>query len=110
MGKPNKWETNKRKGNKMKYLMGVALLAFCLSAQAKVIAELPNKGGGRIILTDEACRQKGYKLAYSQMEGNSTLLGCWSTDSQFVHIMWYDNDLRSYGIEYWRLVDTKPTL
>ena len=108
MGKPNKWETNKRKGNKMKYLMGVALLAFCLSAQAKVIAELVNKGGGKIVITNEACRQAGYKLAYTQMDGAQTLLGCWSMDDSFIHILWYDNDLRSYPLEFWVLKNYKP--
>lgn len=95
----------------MNKLLTVLLIGLSLTANAKTVAELPNKGGGRIILTDETCRQKGFKLAYSQMEGASTLLGCWGMDSQFIHIMWYDGDLRSYGLEYWRLTnETKPTL
>lgn len=94
----------------MKYLFGFALLAFCLTAQAKAVAELPNKGGGKIIITDEACRQQGYKLAYTQMNGAPTMLGCWGMDNKFIHIMWYDNDLRSYELEYWRVIEVKPNL
>ena len=84
------------------------LMSLITSAEAKVIAESNNKGGGKIVLTDEACRQKGYKLAYTQMSGYSTLLGCWSSDDSFVHIMWYDNDLRSYPMDTWYLPETKP--
>ena len=94
----------------MKYLFGIALLALCFTAQAKAIAESNNKGGGKIVLTDETCRQKGYRLAYTQMNGYPTLLGCWSMDNSFVHIMWYDNDLRSYPIDTWNLIEIKPSL
>lgn len=94
----------------MKYLFGVVLLAFCLTAQAKAVAELNNKGNGKIVITDESCRQKGFKLAYTQMSGYPTLLGCWSMDNRFVHIMWYDNDLRSYELEFWNLIEAKPNL
>ena len=87
-------------------LLMAALLS--ITAEAKVIAETPNQGSGKIVLTDEACRQKGYKLAYTQMSGYSTLLGCWSSDDSFVHIMWYDNDLRSYPMDTWYLPETKP--
>ena len=98
-------------GVKMNKLLAILIIGLSLSANAKTIAELPNKGGGKIILTDNNCRTKGYKLAYTQMDGASTLLGCWTSDNSFVHILWYDNDLRSYGLEYWQLTnDVKPTL
>ena len=89
-------------------LLVIVSLTLCTTLEAKVIAETNNLGGGRIVLTDEACRQKGYRLAYTQMSGQQTILGCWSSDDSFVHIMWYDNDLRSYPIENWILKNYKP--
>ena len=93
---------------KLGYLLCLMALSTASLTEAKVIAETNNLGGGRIVLTDEACRQKGYRLAYTQMSGQQTILGCWSSDDSFVHIMWYDNDLRSYPIENWILKNYKP--
>lgn len=85
------------------------LIALCLPfiANAKVIAESYNKGGGKIVLTDEVCRDGQFKLAYSQLNNSPTILGCWGVDDSFVHIRWYDDDLRSYPINNWRIL--KPT-
>ena len=89
----------------------VIALFLPIIGNAKPIAETRNQGGGRIILTDELCNDGKFKLAYTQMNGASTLLGCWGMDNTFVHIRWYDGDLRSYPLEGWRLIDqVKPTM
>jgi len=67
-------------------------------------------GGGKIVLTDEFCNDNKNHLAYTQMSGASTLLGCWTHDDSFVHIRWYDGDLRSYSYENWIMKTVKPTL
>ena len=90
----------------------IALLMLPALAQAEVIAITKNKGGGMIVLTNEACREAGYRLAYSQMDGMPTLLGCYGTDNQFIHIQWYDGELRSYPYNGWTIIkkDTKGTM
>ena len=92
----------------MRYALLLAFLLLNTPAEAKVLAELRNMGNGKIVLTDETCRQQGYRVAYTQMDGYKTLLGCWAVDDSFVHIMWYDNDLRSYPLEGWTLKNIKP--
>jgi hypothetical protein len=88
-----------------------ALLLLPLVATAKPIAETNNQGGGRIVLTNDKCNDPNFKLAYSQMNGASTLLGCWGMDNTFIHIRWYDGDLRSYPIEGFRMIEAvKPTM
>jgi len=93
----------------MKHLLGIALLAFCLNAQAKVIAESANKAGGKMVLTDEFCNDNKNKMAYSVMNGAPTLMGCWAVDDSYVHIRWYDNDLRSYPLQNW-VIKTQATM
>ena len=89
----------------------LALLLLPMIVKAEAIAETRNSGGGKIVLTNEACNQKGFKLAYTMMNGASTLLGCWGMDSSFIHIRWYDGDLRSYPLEGWIILkNTQPTM
>lgn len=96
----------------MKKLIAILGLAVTLNAQAKPILETNNNGGGKMVLTDEFCNDNTHKLAFSQVAGVSTLLGCWVGDGQFVHIRWYDGDLRSYPYSTWRLINAPvvPTL
>ena len=61
---------------KAAYLLGLMALCTAFHIEAKVLAESYNKGGGKLVLTDEACRQQGYRLAYSQLSGYQTILGC----------------------------------
>lgn len=84
----------------MKNLLLAALLV-ALPAHSEALFETTNKAGGRIVLTDEYCRDGAHKLAYSMMPNYPTLLGCWTADSQYVHIGWYDGDLRSYPYTGW---------
>ena len=92
-----------------KLLIALALIPTLTHAEA--LFELPNKAGGKIVLTDEYCRDNQHKLAYSVMANYPTLLGCWTADNSFVHIGWYDGDLRSYSYDGWRDVRrVKPSL
>jgi hypothetical protein len=86
----------------------IALLLAPLIADARIIAETYNKNGGKIVITDEVCRDARYKLAYAMSAGISTLLGCWTSDEDFIHIQWYDGDLRSYPYEGWVVKNQKP--
>ena len=95
---------------KMKYLIGISALFMALSVQAKVIAESSNKGGGKMVVTDELCNDGKNKMAYSVMNGAQTLMGCWAYDDSYIHIRWYDGDLRSYPLENWILKTTKGNI
>jgi len=87
----------------------IALLIVSSTVQAESLFETYNKAGGKIVLTDELCRDNKHKLAYSMMDGADTLLGCWSADSSYVHIGWYDGSLRSYPYGIWNYTaKTKP--
>ena len=95
----------------MKYLLLATLLVAPI-AHSEALFELRNQAGGKIILTDEKCRDNSHYLAYSMMPNYPTLLGCWAADSQYVHIGWYDNDLRSYPATSWTYIGkgNKPNI
>ena len=89
--------------DRIKYLLAAVLMVITLNAQAKVIAEMYNKGGGKIVITNDRCNDNKNYLAYATSNEIGTLMGCWAYDESFIHIRWYDGDLRSYPIEAWVL-------
>jgi len=91
----------------MKNLLLASLLLVCCSAEAKIVAESLNQSGGKMVLTTEKCTNSTGYVAYSVMENNPTLLGCWLNDDDFIHIRWSDGDLRSYPYNVFIIKD-KP--
>jgi hypothetical protein len=88
-------------------ILALAMMAVMSSASAESIAYLANKGGGRIVITDEACSNQKGKIAYTTGDSN-TILGCWFIDDLYVHIVWADDGkLRSYPLENWILMPKK---
>jgi len=88
-------------------ILALAMVAVMSSASAESIAYLANKGGGRIVITDEACSNQKGKIAYTTGDSN-TILGCWFIDDLYVHIVWSDDGkLRSYPLENWTLMPKK---
>ena len=87
----------------IKYIVMGLLLAASLNAEAKVIAEMTNRGGGKIVITNDLCNDNKNYLAYTTSNEIGTMMGCWAYDESFIHIRWYDGDLRSYPIEAWVL-------
>ena len=88
-------------------ILALAMMLAVSSALAESIAYIANKGGGRIVITDEACSNQKGKIAYTT--GNTdTILGCWFIDDLYVHIVWSDDGkLRSYPLENWTLMPKK---
>lgn len=85
-------------------LIAVAFGAILsLPCHAQTIAESVNKGGGKMVLTNEKCNDKKNYLAYSYMNGQPNLWGCWAYDDSGIHIRWYDGDFRTYPYDYWIL-------
>lgn len=80
----------------MKALITTLLLCFSTVAFSAVIATMPNQAGGKIVLTDEACRHKGktydnlYK-AYFYASSGITGDGCWALEDEVVTIVWIDS-------------------
>ena len=88
-------------------ILALAMVAVMSAASAESIAYLANKGGGRIVITDEACSNQKGKIAYTTGDSN-TILGCWFIDDLYVHIVWADDGkLRSYPLENWILMPKK---
>lgn len=59
-----------------------------------------NQGGGKVVLTDRACNEKGtktLKYAYTYTD-NSFLEGCWALIDGKVHVVWGKKDRRVYEI------------
>ena len=88
-------------------ILALAMVAVMSAASAESIAYLANKGGGRIVITDEVCSNQKGKIAYTTGDSN-TILGCWFIDDLYVHIVWADDGkMRSYPLENWILMPKK---
>ena len=85
-----------KKGIEMRKILIDTLLAGLMgSASAEMIASLPNKAGGRIVLTDQICKDPVTDEIYSQLrraynystEGGSDE-GCWLIEDETVVVVW----------------------
>ena len=80
----------------MKKLIATLLLCFSTASFGAVVASMPNQAGGKIVLTDEACRHKGktydglYK-AYFYASSGTTGDGCWALEDEVVTVVWIDS-------------------
>jgi hypothetical protein len=83
----------------MKKLLA-ALLFVPMFAQAGAIATMPNRAGGKIVLTDEACvhqgkRYDGLKRAYNYSTEGYTTEGCFVVEDETVVVIWNDGSANS---------------
>lgn len=81
----------------MKILL--ALLLCVGVAHAETIATLPNKAGGKIVITDEPCNMYGKNYpninrAYNYGTSGYSTEGCWTIEGETVAIMW-ENDTKA---------------
>jgi hypothetical protein len=101
---------------KMK-LKHIALVTFMLPtiAFAGAIAEMPNRAGGKIVLTDEACIHKGKTYdglarAYNYSAEGYTTEGCFAVEDETVVVIWNDGSANSkmrYPAENFTIVKRK---
>ncbi len=82
------------------YLLAVGLIG---TAQAEVIATLPNRAGGKIVFTDEVCHQnnKTYpnlRRSYMYTDTGETLGGCFVIDGETLWTVWEGGHERRYPI------------
>jgi len=83
----------------MKKLLA-ALLFVPMMAQAAAIATMPNRAGGKIVLTDEACVHKGKRYdglnrAYNYSTEGYTTEGCFLVEDETVVVIWNDGSANS---------------
>ena len=83
----------------MKKLLA-ALLFVPMMAQAAAIATMPNRAGGKIVLTDEACVHKGKRYdglnrAYNYSTEGYTTEGCFLVEVETVVVIWNDGSANS---------------
>lgn len=75
------------------------LLLGALAARDVFAIELmvPNKGGGGIYITSEACpSSEQMRFAYGRNGEGTTVFGCWFIKGDFVWIKWSGGELYSY--------------
>jgi hypothetical protein len=90
----------------------IFLLIFVPNVKAAGIASMPNKAGGRIVLTDEVCKHKGkvydtLKRAYNYSTEGYTTEGCFFVEDETVVVIWDDgtaNPRMRYPIENFTLI------
>ena len=68
--------------------------------QAAAIATMPNRAGGKIVLTDEACVHKGktydgLNRAYNYSTEGYTTEGCFVVEDETVVVIWNDGSANS---------------
>jgi hypothetical protein len=102
------------KGSNVKKIL-TALLFLPLIAQAGAIATMPNRAGGKIVLTDEACVHKGKKYdglnrAYNYSTEGYTTEGCFVVEDDTVVVIWDDGTANSkmrYPAENFTIIKRK---
>jgi hypothetical protein len=102
------------KGSNVKKIL-IALLFLPLIAQAVAIATMPNRAGGKIVLTDEVCKHKGkvydgLKRAYNYSTEGYTTEGCFAIEDETVIVIWDDNSATPrmrYPIENFTIINRK---
>jgi hypothetical protein len=82
---------------KTTYIVALVLALTATQVQATVIATMPNKAGGEIVLTDVPAEQCGTGfISYTTSPNGPTLYGCWWSDERMVHIS-YDNGSNTWS-------------
>jgi hypothetical protein len=89
------------------------LIALCFigSVQAKDIAWMPNQAGGKVVLTDEACKDnkgktyQGLSRMFLYSETGLTLDGCFYVRGDVVDAIWDDGVKMRYPTTNFRLYE-----
>lgn len=85
--------------NFLKHPIVVAVIFYSLgffyanNCQAATIATMPNKGGGKIVLTDEVCKSEGktyssLNRAYNYTSEGYGSEGCFTVEDETVIVIW----------------------
>lgn len=77
----------------------IILLLMCSSAHAETWFEMPNKSGGKIILTLGKCTNKDSRVVIATAPDGSNATGCWYYFADMVHIIWNDGAIKTSSFE-----------
>jgi hypothetical protein len=99
---------------KLKHIAVVALMLPTF-AFAEAIATMPNRAGGKIVLTNEACVHKGKTYAglaraYNYSTEGYTTEGCFAVEDDTVVVIWDDGSANSkmrYPAENFTIIKKK---
>jgi hypothetical protein len=88
------------------------LLCLPLLAVAEPIAQADNDGGGKIVLTNDACIVKGkhYEnlyVIYSVLSGGRSIDGCYGLEGDTVVAIWEDCTKYRYPVSIFTLIKKK---
>jgi hypothetical protein len=91
----------------MKALLFALVLLFN-SAHAEAWLEMPNEGGGKILLLEDRCNKtdKG-RIALATLPDGTTYNGCWFYYAETVHVFWKDGQRTTYEPRSFSLKETK---
>ena len=97
--------------------LALMLIATISVARAEAIATMPNKAGGKIVLTNQACVHKGKTYdglarAYNYSTEGYTTEGCFAVEDETVVVIWNDGSANSrmrYPAENFTIIKKKGT-
>lgn len=85
------------------FLLLFAGLIVAQYSKAEAIAQMPNDGGGFIVLTDDVCKHEGkvYKALnrlYSYTDKGYTTEGCYGVEDETIVVVWKSGNKMRYPI------------
>jgi hypothetical protein len=91
----------------MKALLFALVLVFNY-VHAETWLEMPNEGGGKILLLEDRCNKtdKG-RIALATLPDGTTYNGCWFYYAETVHVFWKDGQRTTYEPRSFSLKETK---
>lgn len=78
------------------FIFGMCFMGILDEARAEAIASMPNKGGGKIILTNDPCKYEGKTYPTLNRAYNYTIEGygsegCYDVEDDTVVVLWNVN-------------------
>jgi len=75
------------------FIFGMVSMGIIGEARAETIATMPNKGGGKIVLTNEVCKLEGktyetLRRTYNYTSEGYTSEGCFYIEDETVMVVW----------------------
>lgn len=87
------------------FIFGMVFMGVLDEARADAIASMPNKGGGKIVLTNEICKleNKTYeslRRAYNYTSEGYGSEGCYAIEDETVIVIWKGSDGKPVRMRY----------
>jgi uncharacterized protein YxeA len=97
---------------KLKHIAIVTFMLLPAYAGAEAIANMPNEGGGMIVLTDDQCKHegkvyKGINRIYSYTAQGYNSEGCYGIEDDTVVAVWTSGNKMRYPISSFTLIKQK---